>query len=39
MNSDEKRKRFLERIFPKDLEHILSELPTDVLIIKSKQNG
>ena len=39
MNSDEKRKRFLERIFPKDLEHILSELPTDVLIIKSKENG
>ena len=39
MNSDEKRKGFLERIFPKDLEHILSELPTDVLIIKSKQNG
>ena len=39
MNAAENRKSFLERIFPKDLEHILSELPTDVLIIQSKDNG
>jgi len=26
--------RFLDRIFPHDLEYILSELPTDVLIVK-----
>lgn len=39
MNAAETRKSFLERIFPKDLEHILSELPTDVLIIQSKENG
>ena len=39
MNAAENRKGFFERIFPKDLEHILSELPTDVLIIKSKKNG
>ena len=39
MNAAENRKSFFERIFPKDLEHILSELPTDVLIIQSKDNG
>lgn len=39
MNAAENRKSFLERIFPKDLEHILSELPTDVLIIQNKDNG
>ena len=38
MNAAENRKGFLGRIFPKDLEYILSELPTDVLIIKSKEN-
>ena len=38
MNASENRKGFLERIFPKDLEHILSELPTDVLIIKSQKD-
>ena len=30
---------FLNRFFPKDLEHILAELPTDVLIIQSESNG
>ena len=39
MNATENRKGFLGRVFPKDLEYILSELPTDVLIIKSKENG
>ena len=39
MNAAENRKGFLGRVFPKDLEYILSELPTDVLIIKSKENG
>jgi nucleotide-binding universal stress UspA family protein len=38
MNASENRKGFLERIFPKDLEHILSELPTDVLITKSQKD-
>lgn len=38
MNAAENRKSFLGRIFPQDLEYILSELPTDVLIIKSKEN-
>ena len=38
MNAAENRKGFLGRVFPKDLEYILSELPTDVLIIKSKEN-
>jgi hypothetical protein len=38
MNASENRKGFLERIFPKDLEHILSELPTDVLIIKNQND-
>ncbi len=35
LNSEIKRSSFISRIFPKDLEHILSELPTDVLIIKN----
>lgn len=39
MNDAENRKGFLGRVFPRDLEYILSELPTDVLIIKSKENG
>jgi len=38
MNSEEK-KYFINRLFPKDLEHILIELPTDVLIVKNKKNG
>lgn len=35
LNSEVKRSSFVSRIFPKDLEHVLSELPTDTLIIKS----
>ena len=35
LNSEMKRSSFISRIFPKDLEHILSELPTDVLVIKN----
>lgn len=35
LNSETKRSSFVSRIFPKDMEHILSELPTDVLIIKN----
>ena len=35
LNSETKRSSFISRIFPKDMEHILSELPTDVLIIKN----
>ena len=38
MNAQEKP-RFYHRFFPQDLEHILAELPTDVLIIQSKKNG
>ena len=38
MNSQEKNS-FFGRLFPKDLEHILAELPTDVLIVKNKGNG
>ena len=34
LNSEVKRSSFVSRIFPKDLEHVLSELPTDTLIIK-----
>ena len=30
---------FLARFFPKDIEHILAELPTDVLIIQSGSHG
>ena len=36
MNAKEDRSSLLSRIFPKDLEHILSELPTDVLIVQSR---
>ncbi|MBL30269.1 MAG: universal stress protein UspA [Flavobacteriaceae bacterium] len=36
INSEEKRDSFWNRFFPKDLEHILSELPTDVLIVKKR---
>ena len=35
LNSEVKRSSFVSRIFPKDLEHVLSELPTDTLIVKS----
>ena len=35
LNSEVKGSSFVSRIFPKDLEHILSELPTDTLIIKN----
>ena len=35
LNSEMKRSSFISRIFPKDLEHILSELPTDILIIRN----
>ena len=35
LNSEVKSSSFVSRIFPKDLEHVLSELPTDTLIIKS----
>ena len=34
LNSEAKSSSFVSRIFPKDLEHVLSELPTDTLIIK-----
>ena len=34
LNSEVKSSSFVSRIFPKDLEHVLSELPTDTLIIK-----
>ena len=37
MNSQEKGS-FLGRFFPRDLEHILAELPTDVLIIQSQKD-
>lgn len=37
MNAQEENS-FLNRFFPKDLEHILAELPTDVLIIQSQGN-
>lgn len=37
MNSQEKGS-FLGRFFPRDLEHILAELPTDVLIIQSHKD-
>ena len=33
MNAPDKI-RFIDRIFPHDIEYILSELPTDVLIVK-----
>ena len=37
MNAQEESS-FLSRFFPRDLEHILAELPTDVLIIQSETN-
>lgn len=37
MNAQEEN-TFLNRFFPKDLEHILAELPTDVLIIQSHKD-
>jgi hypothetical protein len=36
MNAQEETS-FFSRFFPKDVEHILAELPTDVLIIQSQQ--
>ena len=38
MNAQEET-TFFQRFFPKDLEHILAELPTDVLIIQTQENG
>jgi nucleotide-binding universal stress UspA family protein len=38
INSEEKRMSFWSKLFPKDLEYILSERPTDVLIVKMKKN-
>ena len=38
MNAQED-KSFLQRFFPKDLEHILTELPTNVLIVNSTVYG
>lgn len=38
MNAQEE-KSFLQRFFPKDLEHILTELPTNVIIINSSTHG
>ena len=38
MNAQEESS-FFSRFFPKDLEHILAELPTDVLIIQSQEDG
>lgn len=38
MNAKESHSSLLSRIFPKDLEHILSEIPTDVLIVQNQKN-
>ncbi|MFL2633195.1 MAG: universal stress protein [Candidatus Marivariicella sp.] len=38
INSEEKRMSLWSKLFPKDLEYILSEIPTDVLIVKMKKN-
>ena len=38
MNAKEERGSFLSRVFPKDLEHILTELPTDVLIVQNTRH-
>lgn len=38
MNSQE-NKSFLQRFFPKDVEYILAELPTNVLIVNTKANA
>jgi len=37
LNSEVRRSSFISRIFPKDLEHVLSELPTDTLILKNRK--
>ena len=37
MNAQEESS-FLQRFYPKDLEHILAELPTDVLIVQSHKD-
>ncbi|WP_340203634.1 universal stress protein [Ascidiimonas sp. W6] len=37
MNAPSKT-RFLDRLFPHDIEYILSELPTDVLVIKERDS-
>ena len=37
MNAQEENS-FVSRFFPKDLEHILAELPTDVLIVQSQKD-
>ena len=39
MNAENKNSSLWSRIFTKDLEHILSELPTDVLIVQNKPNA
>lgn len=38
MNAEEKSS-FFRRLIPKDLEHILAELPTDVLIVNPQSHG
>ena len=38
MNAENKNSSLWSRIFTKDLEHILSELPTDVLIVQNKED-
>jgi hypothetical protein len=35
MNAQENL-RFFDRLFTRDIEHILAELPTDVLIVNAK---
>ena len=35
MNASETKKTFLSKFFPKDLDYILRELPTNVLIIQN----
>ena len=37
LNLEITRSSFISRIFPKDLEHVLSELPTDTLILKTRK--
>ncbi|MCH1517703.1 MAG: universal stress protein, partial [Flavobacteriaceae bacterium] len=38
MNAENKNSSLWSRFFTKDLEHILSELPTDVLIVQNKED-
>ena len=38
MNAKEEH-RFFHRFFPSDLDHMLTEIPTDLLIIRSKTYG